>query len=92
MHRPLVNGAIGFGMGGPRQRWVVVVGCVGGRILEVPVRVVFNDDDVEFDTNGIYFFAALNAQGSTRGVLTDARLNVSSVINVPQDFISYVTV
>lgn len=80
-HGSLLDGAFEIEMGGPRQRWVVVIGCVGGRILEVPVGVVFNDDDVEFDTNGIYFFAPLNAQCSTRGVLTNARLNVSSMVN-----------
>lgn len=84
--------AIEFGMGGPRQRWVVVIGCVGGRILEIPVRIIFNNDDVELDTNGIYLFAALNAQRSTCGVLTNARLNVSSVVHVLQEVISYVTV
>ena len=79
-------------MGRPRQRWVVVIGCVGGRILEVPVRVVFNNDDVEFNTNGIYFFPALNAQCATCGVLTNARHSISSMVHVLYEVISYVTV
>lgn len=74
VHGPLLDGVVEFDMGRPRQKWVVLIGCIGGRILEVPVRVVFNDDDVEFNTNGIYFFPALNAQCATRGVLTNARL------------------
>lgn len=78
----LLDRAVGFEMGGPRQRCVVIIGSVGGRILEVPVRVVFNDYNVEFNTDGVYFFAALNAQCSTRGVLANARLNVSSIINI----------
>ena len=81
-HWSLLGGAVGFEMGGPRQIWVVVISSVSRRILEVPVRVVFDDYDVELNTNGIYFFAALNAQCSTRGVLANAIPNVSSMVNV----------
>ncbi len=91
-HGSLLGGAVEFEMGGPRQRWVVVISSVSGRILEVPVRVVFDDYDIELNTNGIYFFAALNAQCSTGRVLANAINNVSSMVNVLWESISYVTV
>ena len=78
----LLARAVDFERGSPRQRWVVLIGSVGGRILEVPVRVVFNNYNVKFDTDGIYFFAALDAQCSTRRVLANARLNVNSRVNI----------
>ena len=81
-HGALLDRAVGLEMGRPGQILVVIVGSVGGRILEVPVRVVFNDYNIEFYADGIYFFAALNAQCSTRGVLANARLNVSSKVNI----------
>ena len=41
----------------------IVVG-VARRILEVPIWIIFDDDDVVFDADGVYIFAALDAQGA----------------------------
>ncbi len=52
---------------------------ISRRILEIPVWVVFDDYDVELDTNGVNVFAALNTKGSGRRILTDSALGVSSI-------------
>lgn len=53
---------------------------IGRRILEIPVWVIFDDDNVKFHTNGVNGFAALNAEGSRCGILADSGLGVSSVL------------
>lgn len=53
---------------------------ISRRILEIPVWVIFDDDHVKFNTNGVNGFAALNAEGSRCGILTDSGLRVSSVL------------
>ena len=52
---------------------------ISRRILEIPVWVVFNDYNVEFDTNGVNVFAALNTKGSGSRILTDSALGVSLI-------------
>jgi hypothetical protein len=40
--------------------------------LEIPVWIVFNDEDVVLDTKSIDFFAALNGEDSAGWVLADS--------------------
>lgn len=54
---------------------------LGRRILEVPVRVIFDDHNVELDTKGVNVFAALDTEGSGSRVLADSTLMVSSISN-----------
>lgn len=51
---------------------------VGRRILKIPVWVVFDNHDVELDTNGVDVFAALDTEGSGSRILADSALGVSS--------------
>lgn len=44
---------------------------VGGGILEVPVGVVLDDDDVVFDAEGVYGLPAGDAKGAGGWVLAD---------------------
>lgn len=52
---------------------------ISRRILEIPVGVVFDDYDIELDTNGVNVFAASNTKGSGSGILADAALAISSI-------------
>ena len=52
---------------------------ISRRILEIPVWVVFDDHDVELDTNSVNVFAALNTKGSGSRILTDSALGVSPI-------------
>ena len=44
---------------------------VGGWILQVPIWVVLNNDDIVFAAKGIDVFATLNAQRTRCGILPD---------------------
>lgn len=48
-------------------------------ILKVPVWVVFDNYDVELDTNGVYVFAALDTESSGSRILADSAAGVSSI-------------
>ena len=52
-------------------------GVVGGRVLKIPVWVVFNDYDVIFAAYCVDIFASLYAQCSRGWVLADSGFGVS---------------
>ena len=52
---------------------------ISRRILEIPVWVVFDNYDVELDTNGVNIFAALDTKGSGSRILADSALRMSSI-------------
>lgn len=75
--------------GGHRVRFGLLHrGCIGVRprqlvcrgILEVPIWVVFNDYDIEFDTYSIDVFAALDTKETTSRVLANAMSTVSPLL------------
>ena len=54
---------------------------ISRRILEIPVWVIFNNYDIESDTNSVNVFPALDAEGSRSRILADPALGVSSKKN-----------
>ena len=65
---------------------------VSRRILEVPIGVIFDNNDVEFDTNSVNVFAALDTKGSRSRILAYTALGVSLNMNQVPYMDSYVTV
>jgi hypothetical protein len=50
---------------------------IGGRILEIPVWVVLDDDYIKHDAYGIDVLAALDAESSPSWIVANAVLQVS---------------
>ena len=52
---------------------------ISRRILEIPVWVIFDDDNIKLHTNGVNGLTAFNAKGPRCGILANPGLRVSSV-------------